>query len=863
MPAFFPLAATETLGDTVLLNRAVYGGNLELPNLFLDDYDPARDPSNAGIRASLNVYDRYDTYLAQFGFQTLGATELGFTPAEMSFVDDNQPGDGAGVDQNWFYGGDLYRNHFVQQDDGSSTVFDNAAAVAIAAVKEENGTKTLHLVFRGTDADLGNDGEAGTGPGQVRYYGQLKPLIDKARAFAEDTANGITDVVISGHSLGGSMVDMFALYDGAAFDAIPDVDLTVVALASAGIDPVTLQLKPDFDTNLVTIGIDGATFNTPDWYTQYDNANDIVRNPENYDTAAHTQNDPQQAPQTRAAISTLEEHLEFTEHRLTVESPFLDQYAEAATLETLFLPEHYSSYYELIGLGIEAAAPFAADLSFDRIIALGGKNPNITETSGTNNANGFSVPVNNTIDLSAETGTLLVMGLSGNDTITGGLADDLLDGGTGNDILLGGAGADILVGAGGRDRAQYDDAPAGLRADLQFAVVNTGIAEGDTYFSIEDLRGSRFDDDLRGDTENNSLYGRGGADILAGRDGNDVLFGGGGDDLIRGGNGNDTLVGGTGADFLSGGDGRDRALYGDAATGVTVDLAFSTQNTGIAAGDTFASIEVVQGSDHDDILRGDTAANSIFGAAGDDEIVGRGGDDTLYGRGGDDNLSGGGNDDTLRGGSGADVLNGGAGRDRAVYDDSASGLTVDLQAASLNTGIASGDTFVSIEVLTGSAHDDVLRGSFRPDVILGSRGNDTIIGRGGDDSLRGGDGADRLDGGAGRDLLVGGNGGDNSYRAHPQQMPTITSSTMRAPASCSMMKMALAARQKFKSRHCSTMPHLMRKTFSSCSCAIVPGAAHGSARHPIDLAPGAAHGFARHPIDLAPGASHGFARSAL
>jgi dienelactone hydrolase len=119
-----------------------------------------------------------------------------------------------GLDRNWFYAGDLYRNHVSVQADGTELIYPEAAAVALAATTENTTGQTLHLVFRGTDADLGKDGEAGTPQGQSRYFGQLIPLIEAALAYASDPANGVTEVVVSGHSLGGSMADLFALYYG-------------------------------------------------------------------------------------------------------------------------------------------------------------------------------------------------------------------------------------------------------------------------------------------------------------------------------------------------------------------------------------------------------------------------------------------------------------------------------------------------------------------------------------------------------------------------------------------------------------------------------------------------------------------------
>lgn len=140
------------------------------------------------------------------------------------------------------------------------------------------------------------------------------------------------------------------------------------------------------------------------------------------------------------------------------------------------------------------------------------------------------------------------VGGSGNDTLIANDAgctligrggNDLLQGGGGNDVLLGGAGADVLDGGAGRDRAQYSDSPIGLTVDLQNPANNTGIAAGDTYNSIENLYGSRYNDILRGDDGNNTIWGG---------NGNDLLQGGGGNDVLLGGNGNDTLVGGAGSD---------------------------------------------------------------------------------------------------------------------------------------------------------------------------------------------------------------------------------------------------------------------------------------------------------------------------
>src|SRR4029079_2891193 len=120
--------------------------------------------------------------------------------------------------------------------------------------------------------------------------------------------------------------------------------------------------------------------------------------------------------------------------------------------------------------------------------------------------------------------------------------------------------------------------------------------------------------------------------------------------------------------------------------------------------------------------------------------------------GGNDILSGLAGEDVLEGGDGNDVLDGGTGIDTASYASATQGVSVSLTLTSpQDTGGAGIDTLVSIENLTGSAHNDTLTGNAGANALSGGDGNDI---------LSGGAGADALSGGAGDDILIGGTGAD-------------------------------------------------------------------------------------------------------
>ncbi len=174
-----------------------------------------------------------------------------------------------------------------------------------------------------------------------------------------------------------------------------------------------------------------------------------------------------------------------------------------------------------------------------------------------------------------------------------------------------------------------------------------------------------------------------------------------------------------------------------------------------------AKYNSIKGTSKTDWLTGSHFQDDIiYAAGGDDYLFGYNGNDRLFGQEGNDYLSGGTGNDVLDGGAGADRLYGGSGTDTADYQNSAAGVQVSLRHNTAYGGDAEGDSFSSIENLTGSGYRDTLKGSDVANVIKGLGGNDTIYGYDGDDRLEGGAGRDFIRGHDGDDTLIGGDDDD-------------------------------------------------------------------------------------------------------
>ena len=170
-----------------------------------------------------------------------------------------------------------------------------------------------------------------------------------------------------------------------------------------------------------------------------------------------------------------------------------------------------------------------------------------------------------------------------------------------------------------------------------------------------------------------------------------------------------------GNDVINGMGGTDTVSYANSTAGVVSSLTTVfvagpvVTQANDALGDTYSSIE---------------------------NMVGTGFADTLIGESGNNVIDGGVGDDILEGMDGADQLIGGTGSDTASYAHASgyvmASLTTGL-AGFANQGHASGDTYSSIENLTGSDFGDTLIGDTGINILTGGTGDDVLEGMGGAD----------------------------------------------------------------------------------------------------------------------------------
>ena len=360
------------------------------------------------------------------------------------------------------------------------------------------------------------------------------------------------------------------------------------------------------------------------------------------------------------------------------------------------------------------------------------------------------------IDASARSSAIKIIGNAKNNVITGGSGNDSLNGGKGSDTLTGGRGADTLTGGDGKDVFVYS---SGDGSDII-----TDYTAGEDFIKL--LSG-----EIKGYTvKNNDAILKIGSSAVtvkgAGTSAISVLDAGGALTVYEGG-----------------------LIYNNSqiskADAVTVSADYDSNFYSYGA-----SVETIDASAR-------SRAIEITGNGADNYILGGKGKDTLYGGRGSDTLSGGKGNDLLIGGEGADVFYfaGSDGND-TIADYSAgdiisvaaevSSYTEIDEGAVLKIGsgkvtvqndgaavtVVGSDSIASIysgERISTETWDsetvtftgESIEGTAADDTLTGTNGNDTYTGHAGDDVFVYGGGSDYdviTDYGLGEDTISIGSG---------------------------------------------------------------------------------------------------------
>ena len=276
------------------------------------------------------------------------------------------------------------------------------------------------------------------------------------------------------------------------------------------------------------------------------------------------------------------------------------------------------------------------------------------------------------IDASARTSAIELVGNAGNNYISGGNKADTIEGGDGDDTIIGNKGADTLTGGNGADVFVYDS--------------------GDGNDVITDYTAGEDTISLAGDYP--VVYSVSGSDayLTIGK-GTITLQGVGNDSIIVVGANEVASVCYNGAIQLA---------SGKSNTTLPTDLLFdTTTDTLRATAVTITSdysLTAFNASKYTSLQAIDASGRSAI------SITGNGLDNIIYGGAGKGSMNGGVGDDTLIGGDGNYTLTGGSGNDIFVYEGSnnyyvitdyaANEDKISLDGATVESGMVSGNNVI-------------------------------------------------------------------------------------------------------------------------------------------------------------------------
>jgi Ca2+-binding RTX toxin-like protein len=693
-------SSTGSIETELVLETA---GALDLP--LLHSWSLA-DSSMRGLYPELAL-------LATKAYEQQGQT-LAFSSAT-NYVDDQLVAAFDSLDERWTPL-DPIRSFANPATQWSNGIYTHANAAAYIATANIDGKNTLEIAFRGTSVDEGANAfvdDALDWFVVTNHYAKFADLIDYLASYV--TNNVIEQVYVTGHSLGGSMAQLYlqdhlannptsVIYKGATF-AAPGADTIASDDTRNLLDRSLVQFANTRDL------VPALGLNTPAGM----NPEDVVAN------IAHEYGVGLAAGGALGGAANVfkyvgKELLKATAGAVGGSSPpkegYYDYPGRAIWIDTplnelpvsgLLNPveEHDKFLYaeEVWRIaGLQGQTVISSDgntppQDLARFVVGYGSEEN---PAGPLGGPGF---LDGDTFLFDKSGYLV--GGRYNDFVAGGSRPDALWGLAGNDRLDGKGGADYMFGGPGDDTYYVDESDDSVnenpdegvdtvRAAKTFTLkanVENLILEGGSILSL----GKDPDINGIGNSLNNTVTGNNGSNMLSGLGGNDTLAGmGGGDQLL-------------------GGDGYDIADYSWLDRGLVVDLPNhkATYYWGLLARlqeDTLTAIEGVSTTRFDDFLYGD-GENNYF-------------------------------EDFL----GLDEYWGGGGTDGVSYANATMSISVDLLSGFQTLG--GYDVLNDIEDIYGSAYADTFHGNDKANYFSGGSSSDWFYGKGGADRFHGDSGAD-------------------------------------------------------------------------------------------------------------------------
>ena len=299
---------------------------------------------------------------------------------------------------------------------------------------------------------------------------------------------------------------------------------------------------------------------------------------------------------------------------------------------------------------------------------------------------------------------------------TGGIDNNVITASYGKNIIDGGLGADTMAG-GADDDAYYVDNAGDIVIEARFAG-DDSVFSSISYKLTDNVETLTLTGSANINGAGNGLFNK-----IYGNAGNNVLDGGAACDTMYGGAGNDTYIFDNNCD--------DAIEYADQGidTVMTPESYFWKANIEIL---TLTGSGAAGGF-------GDGANNVMNGNSGANTLWGYGGNDSLSGGAGADNLAGGDGNDTINGGLDSDILNGNGGADIFIFNsalgpaniDSITGFSVvddtiwldrSIFSAIANTGALTAGAF-NIGAAASEADDRIIFNSATGGLFYDADGN--------------------------------------------------------------------------------------------------------------------------------------------